>query len=353
MKPHRSLLAVVAFLAAPALGLGPRLTAEDLDPEALYKKVVKSTVFIITPMKGGFAMGSGSLIDADKRLILTNYHVVDEEQYVYVQFPIFVKDTMITDKEQYIQNAMGKVKTAPRGKVLCRDKSRDLAIIELPKIPSGTQALPLARKSANRNETVWNIGNPGAVDQVFSVTRGEVRSVAVEDHLVGGGDGSAFRIKCMLVTTTNPVNPGDSGGPLVNKKGEQVAVTESGRRGASLVNRFVDVSEVRALLKEQKIKIKELTPEPEDKPDSLDPGTPPVTPKKDSGSSPVVAPKKDAAGPSAEAEKAADELLRRARLFANDDDNKDRYISILKEILKKYPGTAAAKEADKRLKANN
>src|SRR5262245_15647004 len=129
MKPHRFLLAVVAFLVIPALGYGPRLAADDLDPEDLYKKVVKSTVFIVTPVKGGLAMGSGSLIDADKRLILTNYHVVDEEQYVYVQFPIFVKDTMITDKQQYLDNAKRKV--APRGKVLCRDKGRDLAIIEL------------------------------------------------------------------------------------------------------------------------------------------------------------------------------------------------------------------------------
>jgi hypothetical protein len=44
-------------------------------------------------------------------------------------------------------------------------------------------------------------------------------------------------------------------------------------------------------------------------------------------------------------------MLRRAKLFATDADNKDYYRSGLKEITSKYPGTAAAKEARKLLDA--
>ena len=59
------------------------------------------------------------------------------------------------------------------------------------------------------------------------------------------------------MTATNPTNPGDSGGPLFNRHGQQVAVTQSGNRAAQQVNTFVDVTEVRAYLKQLKITIKE------------------------------------------------------------------------------------------------
>src|SRR5262245_35005398 len=102
MKLLRSCLALSAALALPVIGAGPRAAAEELGPEALYKKVVKSCVFIVTPAKGGYGMGSGSLIDADKKLVLTNFHVVDEEPMVFVQFPVYLKDGgIMTDKQEY------------------------------------------------------------------------------------------------------------------------------------------------------------------------------------------------------------------------------------------------------------
>src|SRR5262245_337602 len=189
MKLLRTLLPAVAVLAVPALGLGPRLAAEGFESKDLYKKVVRSTVFIVTPLKGGFAMGSGSLIDLNKKLILTNYHVVDDEDIVFVQFPLFVKGEMVTDKRKYMDNIPAG--QALKGKVLYRDKSRDLALIEIPTVPAGTSALCLAKSSVERGEDVWNVGSPGDVDQVFSVTHGTVRAVANEEHRVGGSDPSS------------------------------------------------------------------------------------------------------------------------------------------------------------------
>src|ERR1043166_5804700 len=105
MKNVRSALAVLTLLSLPAIGLSPRLAAEDVDAVALYKKVLKSCVFIVTPVKGGYAMGSGSLIDVEKKLVVTNYHVVEEEKVVFVQFPVYLKDgTVMVDKDKYIEN---------------------------------------------------------------------------------------------------------------------------------------------------------------------------------------------------------------------------------------------------------
>ena len=72
MRHLRSSVALLTLLAIPGLGL-----AQEMDSKDLYKQVVKSAVFVVTPLKGGAARGSGSLIDMDKKLVVTNYHVVD------------------------------------------------------------------------------------------------------------------------------------------------------------------------------------------------------------------------------------------------------------------------------------
>jgi S1-C subfamily serine protease len=333
------------------MGLGPRAKAEDLSSEDLYDKVVNSCVFIITPLKGGFAMGSGSLVDSEKRYVITNYHVVEDKDFVFAQFPIYVKGKRITDKKTYIENVpAGK---AIKAKVLHRDKGRDLAVIQLEKIPPGTKAIVLAKDSPRVGSTTFNIGSPGAVEQLFSITEGKVRSVGTEDHLVGDGTvEGTFRVKAVMVTATNPTNPGDSGGPLFNKKGEQVAVTESGHRSAQNVNLFVDISEVRAFLNEKKLTIKESGIEPKKE------ETAKKDPKKDNGGSettakdPAPPPKADTTPAASEAdEKAAAARLASAKLFKDGDENREVYKSKLNAIIKQYPNTAAGKEAKNLLDA--
>jgi S1-C subfamily serine protease len=325
---------------------------KDFDGPGLYEKCVRSTVFIVTPLKGGSAQGSGTLIDAEKRYVLTNYHVVDEVDNVFVQFPVRNKDgSLMTDKKKYVDRIPAGA--ALKGKVLYRDDTRDLALIQLDKLPPDTKALPLAKKSVRTGEPVINIGNPGAVDWTFSTTSGNVRGVGVADMVVGrGGGAGVLRIKAWMVTVTNPINPGDSGGPLIDRRGYLVGVTESGRVGAQNVNNCVDVTEVRDFLKEKKITIKDLTGEKEEAPapkpkhglDSDRPKMLPTSPKGETGTE--HPPKADKTAD----EKAAAELLQRAKLFENEDD-KAYFKAKLKAIIASYPETAAGKEAKKLLDA--
>ena len=146
------------------------------------------------------------MIDLDKKLILTNKHVVDGSDFVFVQFPIYEKDgSILTDKTQYIERVpKGR---AIRGKVLYTDQSRDLAFVELEKVPAGVPAVALAKTGVSAGATTWNIGSPGAVAQVFSITEGKVRGVGIEKFKVGGGDDHVFEMNAKMVTTTNPANP--------------------------------------------------------------------------------------------------------------------------------------------------
>jgi len=358
MKLLPKILPLAALCGLPLFGLTDRASGQDVDTVALYKKVVDSAVFIVTPLKGGHAEGSGSLLDAEKRYILTNYHVVDEEDYVYCQFPVHLKDDAImTEKKKYIERIPAG--QAPKGKVLYRDKTRDLALVQLDKLPATARAIKLAPKSTDVGTTTWNIGSPGAVSHVFSITEGKVRAVGNEDFPVGGG-GEILHIRCKMVTATNPTNPGDSGGPLVDREGRQVAVTESGNRTAQNVNRFVDVEEVRAFLKEKKIILKDDAGTKEEIHQPPKKGGPVIktpdaaTPPAKDPPKTVVNPPEKKADPavetpavSPEAEKSAAQLLQRANLFKDGEDNLPVYKAKLKEVFTKYPGTAAAKEAKK------
>lgn len=332
---------MLAFLVVGGTAHG--VQAQEAAAE-LYKKIVRSAVFIVTPDRGGIGMGSGSLVDREQKILITNYHVVGDAETVFVQFPIDDnKGNMITDKKIYL----GRIRNgeALKAKVLKTDMKRDLAILKLESaLPAGTPALPLANKEPGKGALVWNIGSPGAVEQVFSVTEGTVRAVAHTKFNVGGGDPKdTFVVDARMITTTNPINQGDSGGPLCNAAGEMVGVSQSGKLGGTvkLVSNFVDVSEVKAFLKENKIDVK-VTP-----PEKVPPKTM-IEPKPKETMPPKEEPKpKDA--PSPAAEKAAADALRLTKLLANSDENRDKYIDKLQDILKKYPGTAAAKEAKRLL----
>jgi S1-C subfamily serine protease len=352
MKRFLARAAALSLLSGLFLAVASPAAAEEELAVQLYKKNVNSCVVIhaIETKKVGnliqesIGRGSGSLIDAKKRLVLTNWHVVEELPSVWVDFPIYLTDkdkTMFQDPKKYMERA--RKKEAIPAKVLYRDKSRDLAIIELQKgLPSHATALPMARKSTRPGEPTWNIGSPGAVPQLFSITSGQVRTVGQGAMIVSGGDDS-FEVKAKVVQATNPTNPGDSGGPLFDKRGYQIAVTQSGFGGTvQQVNAFIDVEEVRAFMKEKNVVIEELTPPEGDEPS-------PGNPKKDAG----PAPKKELTptGASDVEEKAARTLLDQAKKLADDDDNlKALRNRRLEDLIKKYPGTAAAKEAQKLLK---
>src|SRR5262245_49961244 len=107
-------LTLLAGLFCAAAG-GAR--AEDELSVQVYKKKVRSTVVIhaIETKRIGnqvlqsIGRGSGSLIDARKRLVLTNWHVVEELPRVWVDFPIFVKkgkdEVMFKDAAKYRERA--------------------------------------------------------------------------------------------------------------------------------------------------------------------------------------------------------------------------------------------------------
>ena len=251
----RCKLAAFLMLAVPTLA-----AAED----TVYKKALKSTVWIVQPVsrEGNRVMlrtGSGSVIDVKRKLILTNYHVVEEIPDVIVCFPIFdKKGELIPEKDKY-NSALKDI--GLKGRVIAKDPTKDLAIIELVKdapLPHGTMAVRMAKGPPEPSQKVHSIGSPGISGALFNYTGGEVKSVYHKDWRVSRmqNDPNPLMLSAHVIETSSATNKGDSGGPLLNDKCELVGVTQGmsvGGDDTRIVSYFIAVDEVRDLLKRNKI----------------------------------------------------------------------------------------------------
>ena len=211
----------------------------------VYKQAIGSVVWVHSKRSNGLATGSGSLIDAEKRLVLTNYHVVQDVANATVFFPQFRDNQPIAEKDYYRDRAK---RLAISGKVIVLDKKADLAIIQIDSIPKGTVALKLATGSPDPGDNVHSIGSAGKSDALFGYVKGSVRQVYKKDWKAELEPKKIAKFEAKVIETDSPTNPGDSGGPLLNDKGELVGVTQGGALNAQLVSTFIDVSEVKQII---------------------------------------------------------------------------------------------------------
>lgn len=222
-------------------------TYAQSDGSKVYRQVVPSVVWVHSPQGRGLATGSGALVDRERRLVLTNYHVVDNEDRVRVFFPAFRNERVISEKSYYSDRIR---QLAIPGRVVARDTKADLALIQIDRVPKGVPALTISATGAEPGQNVHAIGNAGASDALWGYVPGKVRQVYRKTWAVPVDRSKTYRFQAQVVETDSPTNPGDSGGPLVNDQGELVGVTQGGVKpgAANLVSTFIDVSEVRRIL---------------------------------------------------------------------------------------------------------
>ena len=134
-----------------------------------------------------FSVGSGFFISSEGQ-IATNYHVIEGAASLKIVL--------------YSNLSYGEVR------VQGYNISEDIAVLKIDE--SGTPYLKLATSEVKTGDSVYALGSPLGVDNIF--TSGIVSSPAIN---VSGRSCIAF---------TAPIGPGNSGGPLVNGKGEVVGI---------------------------------------------------------------------------------------------------------------------------------
>lgn len=236
-------LPLLAFTLAFA-GL-PAAAQEPASGAKVYKQAIPSVVWVHSTRDRGLATGSGTLIDRERRLILTNYHVVEENPRATAFFPVFRDGSPVSEKKYYADRLD---RLGYRGRVIATDKQADLAVIQLETMPEGVKAIALAKSSPAPGETVHSIGNAGASGALWGYVKGTVRQVYRKKWKAALSRSRTLTFEAKVIETDSPTNPGDSGGPLLNDAGELVGVTQGGAVEANLVSFFVDVSEVKQLL---------------------------------------------------------------------------------------------------------
>ena len=217
-----------------------RVVPGALAPKEIYHKLLPSTCWVVHEIRvgseSGLSLGTGWVVDARRRLIVTNHHVVDGVDVVRVGFPIMKDGRVVNDARAYL-NGVDLI----TGTVIDRSPQRDLALIQLATIPAAAPAVTLATESPDPGERVFTIAAMAQGDENFwDFTSGNVRLVS-RQHLANGQIAG-------VVETDMPFNRGNSGGPVVNDRGELVAVVEGARKDARLVSLSVAVDEVRGYL---------------------------------------------------------------------------------------------------------
>jgi S1-C subfamily serine protease len=232
------------------LSLSLLAPARALANEKVYQKLLPSTTYVRVPMGiNKLSEGSGVLVDAQKKWVLTAAHVVRDLNEAQVAFPIHENGKLITNIAYYLLNP----RTAMfQGKVIARNPAKDLAVIELTDLPAGAQAVPLAPTSAQPGQMIHLIGNPATEPALWLYSYGKVRQVYHKTFTSGSPDGFMQTLNCEIVSTTLPVNPGDSGGPVVNDEGQLVGIVQSFLKNSNDMNTLVDVTEVHAVLAQAK-----------------------------------------------------------------------------------------------------
>lgn len=236
--------ACFATFAAPTAAVAQDRQPQNAVPEAkkltskeLHAKLLKCSGWVRFEANGGMSHGTGGIIDKARRLMVTNDHVVEGTDTVWVVFPEYKDGKLVREEAHY-----AKVKGV-KATVVDRDPARDLAVIQLESLPADAEELKLAADEPDEGDRIRTIGGftNGGDGLVWGGVHGEVRTVGPQDNRGKG-------VRHILSDAST--NGGNSGAPVVDEAGLLVGVHCAHKVKAINVAMHVSVKELKAYLSE-------------------------------------------------------------------------------------------------------
>ena len=183
-------------------------------PEEIFEKFANSVVYIENQKDRG--TGSGFVINHKGLKIITNWHVVETAKNVTIC--LRTEDlNKVCDTDYYT------------GKVIKKNKRKDLAMIEVKGLPSSIKPVIYGKyKDVKIGQTAFAIGHPEGL--VWTFTNGMISQKRPEHNW----SYKSSRHKAKTIQIQVPINPGNSGGPLFNKDQKLIGVNTFTSDGENL-----------------------------------------------------------------------------------------------------------------------
>ena len=221
--------------------------------EKIYRQVIPGTVlFYNTYGDGKVSSGSGVLVDAERRIVATAHHVVnsltrDGKTQMSVVFPQWDKNKKIITDAIYYKKHLDRFRVPAT--VIYQNRTKDLALLQLDRLPPQAKAIPLADDSdPSPGERIHVLGNSTFFHGgAFGYSTGTVRNMYYYNRK------TYFTVPFVFFALAHhaPTNRGDSGGPVVNGKGQLVGIISQGTTGSGdeqVIDHSVHVREIRRAL---------------------------------------------------------------------------------------------------------
>ncbi|CAK8985786.1 unnamed protein product [Durusdinium trenchii] len=179
------------------------------------------------PQRAG--SGSGFCINASRRQILTNAHVVGDAVTVRVR-------------------RYGHAARYP-AKVLCISPQVDLALLEVPaeafwEAPPALSSVELSEEVPELDSDVLTVGYPLGGENIC-VTRGVVSRIDLMDYTFSPVGGE----RQLVMQVDAAINPGNSGGPVLDASGKAVGVAFAKLQSSANIGYVIPGSVVRYFLR--------------------------------------------------------------------------------------------------------
>ena len=187
-------------------------TAEEQKTIDVYKRANSAVVFITTrsyvvdpfaffdevrPQEG---TGTGTIIDVDKGVVITNLHVIES--------------ALESRGSVEIMLANGQ---SSKARLIGFDPESDIAVLKVSDLPKGLVGIPYGDSSTLEvGQRVLAIGNPFGLYR--SLTAGIISSL---DRSMKTPRGAVLKD---LIQTDAAINPGNSGGPLLDADGRLIGI---------------------------------------------------------------------------------------------------------------------------------
>lgn len=223
-------------------------------PQEVYNKAIRSVVWIVN--RGGNSTGSGVLIDRQRGLIVTCYHVSEPADEVEVFFAYRdAGGALMMDGKYYLRNKerLAAEGYAVTGRVVARDKEKDLAVLRVTKLPEDARAISLAKEDPRPDDRLQVIGNPGINPNLWRTALGAVSEIGKLERTYPDG----HKVSMTALYFYCDVTGGYSGGPVLDSNGRLVGICHANNFSegglGSLAVLYREVKEILATVETQHV----------------------------------------------------------------------------------------------------